>query len=52
MIDTTPGALVRYREREWVVPSGDPNMVLLRIIGGSVFGQVNDLLAGIGIVPD
>ncbi len=36
MIDTTPGALVRYREREWVVlPSDDPNLVLLRPIGGS-----------------
>ena len=36
MIATTPGALVRYREREWVVlPSGDPNLVLLRPIGGS-----------------
>jgi hypothetical protein len=33
---TTPGALVRYREREWVVlPSDDPNRVLLRLIGGS-----------------
>jgi hypothetical protein len=33
---TTPGALVRYREREWVVlPSDDPNLVLLRPIGGS-----------------
>jgi hypothetical protein len=36
MIATTPGALVRYREREWVVlPSDDPNLVLLRPIGGS-----------------
>jgi superfamily II DNA or RNA helicase len=31
----TPGALVRYREREWVVlPSDDPDLVLLRPIGG------------------
>lgn len=31
-----PGTLVRYREREWVVmPSADPNVVLLRPIGGS-----------------
>ena len=37
MPDTTPDALVRYREREWVVlPSEDPNLVLLRPIGGSV----------------
>ena len=36
MTITTPGALVRYREREWVVlPSDDPNLVLLRPIGGS-----------------
>jgi len=36
MIETTPGALVRYRERDWVVlPSDDPNLVLLRPIGGS-----------------
>ena len=36
MIDTTPGALVRYREREWVIlSSDDPNLVLLRPIGGS-----------------
>ncbi len=33
---TQPGTLVRYREREWVVmPSADPNLVLLRPIGGS-----------------
>jgi superfamily II DNA or RNA helicase len=33
---TTPGSLVRYREREWVVlPSDDPNLILLRPIGGS-----------------
>ena len=32
----TPGSLVRYREREWVVlPSDDPALVLLRPIGGS-----------------
>jgi len=36
MTVTTPGALVRYREREWIVlPSDDPNLVLLRPIGGS-----------------
>jgi len=36
MTITTPGALVRYREREWVVlPSDDPNLILLRLIGGS-----------------
>ncbi len=36
MTITTPGALVRYREREWVVlPSDDPNLILLRPIGGS-----------------
>ena len=32
----TPGSLVRYREREWVVlPSDDPGLILLRPIGGS-----------------
>ena len=32
----TPGSLVSYREREWVVlPSDDPELVLLRPIGGS-----------------
>ncbi len=32
----SPGTLVRYREREWVVlPSDDPNLILLRPIGGS-----------------
>ena len=32
----TPGSLVRYREREWVVlPSDDPELILLRPIGGS-----------------
>lgn len=36
MIDTAPDALVRYREREWVfLPTDDPNLVLLRPIGGS-----------------
>lgn len=31
-----PGALVRYREREWVVlPSADADLILLRPIGGS-----------------
>jgi len=35
MTITTPGALVRYRERDWgVLPSDDPNRVLLRPIGG------------------
>lgn len=48
MIDATPGALVRYRERAWVVlPSDDPNLVLLRPIGGSVLDQVADLLDGL-----
>lgn len=32
----TPGALVRYRERDWVVlPSEDPQLLMLRPIGGS-----------------
>lgn len=32
----TPGSLVSYREREWVVlPSDDPELILLRPIGGS-----------------
>lgn len=36
MTITTPGALVRYRERDWIVlPSDDPNLILLRPIGGS-----------------
>ena len=36
MTIATPGALVRYRTREWVVlPSDDLNLVLLRPIGGS-----------------
>lgn len=36
MTDFQPGSLIRYREREWVVlPSDDPNLVLLRPIGGS-----------------
>jgi len=47
MTITTPGAPVRYREREWVVlPSDDPNLVLLRPIGGSareVCGVVKSL---------
>jgi len=49
MTITTPGALVRYREREWVVlPSDDPNLILLRPIGGSareVCGVVKPLAA-------
>jgi hypothetical protein len=49
MTITTPGALVRYREREWVVlPSDDLNPVLLRPIGGSareVCGVVKPLAA-------
>ncbi|MFH1927291.1 MAG: helicase-related protein [Chloroflexota bacterium] len=33
----TPGSLVKYREREWVVlPSENPEVVVLRPIGGSV----------------
>jgi hypothetical protein len=36
MTITTPGALVRYRKRKWVVlSSDDPNLILLRPIGGS-----------------
>ena len=35
-MNVQPGALVSYREREWVVlPSDDENVVLLRPIGGS-----------------
>lgn len=35
-MNVQPGALVTYREREWVVlPSEDENLVLLRPIGGS-----------------
>jgi superfamily II DNA or RNA helicase len=35
-LDVGPGALVRYRERDWVVlPSADPDLLLLRPIGGS-----------------
>lgn len=46
MTITTPGALVRYRKREWVVlPSDDPNLVLLRALGGNVLDQVHDLAA-------
>ena len=44
---TAPGALVKYREREWVVlPSEDPSLILLRPIGGSareVCGVVKSL---------
>lgn len=48
MTNTTPGALVRYREREWVVlPSDDPKVILLRPIGGSGCDQVADLLDGL-----
>lgn len=37
MTQTTPGSLVKYREREWVVmPSDDPDLILLRPIGGSL----------------
>ena len=49
---TRPGSLVSYREREWLVlPSEDPNLVLLRPIGGSsretcgVVKSVSDLIA-------
>jgi len=49
MTITTPSALVRYRERNWVVlPSDDPNLILLRPIGGSgreVCGVVKPLAA-------
>lgn len=32
-----PGTLVRYRQRDWVVlPSEDPNLIMLRPIGGGV----------------
>ncbi|MBN2359044.1 MAG: helicase [Deltaproteobacteria bacterium] len=47
-----PGSLVRYREREWIVlPSEDPDLVLLRPLGGSsrevcgVVKSVSDLVA-------
>lgn len=47
-----PGALVSYREREWVVlPSDDDNLVLLRPIGGSsreVCGVVKSVADSIG----
>ncbi|MFN2134982.1 MAG: helicase-related protein, partial [Candidatus Promineifilaceae bacterium] len=34
-MSTSPGSLVSYREREWLVlPSDDPNLILLRPIGG------------------
>lgn len=37
MTNIQPGALVRYREREWVVlPNADRDLLLLRPIGGSV----------------
>lgn len=48
---TKPGALVRYREREWIVlPSEDADLILLRPIGGSsrercgVVASVSDLV--------
>jgi superfamily II DNA or RNA helicase len=48
---TKPGALVRYREREWIVlPSADTDLILLRPIGGSsrercgVVASVSDLI--------
>lgn len=51
-MNVQPGALVRYREREWVVlPSDDQQVVLLRPIGGSsrevcgVIKGVADLMA-------
>lgn len=50
-MNATPGSLVRYREREWIVlPSRDPEVVLLRPIGGSgretcgVIAPVADLM--------
>ncbi|MBK8985345.1 MAG: DEAD/DEAH box helicase family protein [Chloroflexi bacterium] len=50
-MNVQPGALVSYREREWVVlPSDDDNLVLLRPIGGSsrevcgVVKSVSDLM--------
>ncbi len=49
---TGPGAFVRYREREWIVlPSADPDLVLLRPLGGSareVTGVVRSLSDLIG----
>ncbi|NLD73193.1 MAG: DEAD/DEAH box helicase, partial [Chloroflexi bacterium] len=51
-MNATPGSLVRYREREWVVlPSLDPDVVRLRPIGGSgretcgVVRALSDLMA-------
>lgn len=45
MTITTSGALVRYRDREWVVLLlDDPNLALLRPIDGNVLDQVNDLV--------
>ncbi len=50
-MSATPGSLVRFREREWIVlPSRDPDVVLLRPIGGSgreicgVIAPVADLM--------
>jgi superfamily II DNA or RNA helicase len=41
-----PGSIVRYREREWVVlPSGSPELVLLRPIGGSIRETCSVLLS-------
>lgn len=51
-MNATPGSLVRYREREWVVlPSEDPDLVRLRPIGGSgreICGVVRSLSDLIG----
>jgi len=51
-MSTKPGSLARYRERDWVVlPSEDPQTVLLRPIGGSgrevcgVLKPLSDLIA-------
>lgn len=42
-MDFKPGSLVRARERDWIVlPSNDPNLMLLKPLGGS-----EDELAGI-----
>lgn len=44
----SPGLLIRYREREWIVhPSDDPNLIFLRPIGGSsreVCGVIKSLV--------
>jgi superfamily II DNA or RNA helicase len=46
MHEFSPGALVRCREREWVVlPSPDPNLLLLRPLGGSERETVGVALA-------